>query len=356
MNRTARTNLSSNATVRAAFALIEALVIVAVSIVLLALLLAAGSDARREARLGDDIAKLRDLGAATTAYAADCQDLIWSFSWQGGVTYTTPYPDLNFATSDLQAQANQAIYILRTHGNVPEAPPINGWIANVRYSHFALAVHQARPLPDFAMISSADKLRLQWAQNPTGTGQGPHGAYPCGGLFPTAHCHTLPRSASFELVTCAYDGSPVGSRISQGELAHTYFAPPQSELGGRPLSEVAFPHHKVVVGDTRARHFGECAPYAVQDEARLPLLFGDGAVAVRAASEANPGWNPNAPGSAAPTAFGWQPDPGDPCYTTPQITIPAGRFRWTRGTATLNGLAGRDFDGPETCSGQPGCP
>lgn len=351
MNRTASSNLEP---ARHAFALIEAAAVSALSIILLALLIVAGSDTRRQARLGDDIAKLRDLGAATTAYAADHQDLIWSFSWKGGVTYSTPYPDLNFATTDLQAQANQAIYILRTHGNVPEAQPLNPWIANVLYSHFALAVHQRRPLPDFGSISSADKVRLQWAQNPTGTGQGPYGPYPCGGPIPTPHCHTRPRSASFQLVIAAYDGSREGSRISQHGFAHNnYLVTQGAVLGGRPLSEVAFPASKVLVSDAHARHFGVGQPYCTHDQARLPLLFADGAVTVRSASESNPGWQPNTPASPVPSQFSYTPQEWEPPTMSGAASDAViGRFRYTRGCPT-NLLAGRDFDGPEVCPPPP---
>lgn len=58
-------------------------------------------------------------------------------------------------------------------------------------------------------------------------------------------------------------------------------------------------------------------------------------VSVRAASDSNPGWQPNVPTSPLPTTLGSL----------------VGRFLWTRG-----GLAGRDFGGPEVCMGQPGCP
>ena len=334
----------------AGFALTELIAILIVLVLLAVLLLTAGAESRRLARLGDDIAKLRDIGAATTSYAADNQDLIWSFSWQGGVTYNTPYTDLNFANDDLQAQANQAIYILRTHGGVPEAPKITGWIANISYSHFVLAQHQNRRLPDFGLISSADKLRLQWAQNPAGTGNGPYGPYAC--TANPIHCKTLPRSASFRLVAAAYDGSPAGSRISQAALFNQFNVPPSAELGGRPLTEVAFPSQKVLAGDMFARHFGP-ASFCTEDRSRLPLLFADGGVHVRAAADSNPGWQPNNPASPQPTTFGCQPSTWEPC-TAPGPIL--GRFLWTRGTTTQNGLAGRDFGGPETCSGQPGCP
>ncbi len=207
-------------------------------------------------------------------------------------------------------------------------------------------------MPDFEAISSADKLLLQWAQNPNGTGQGPHGPYACT-ANPT-HCKTLPRSGSFRLMVAAYDGSPAGSRVAPASALGQFNVPPGAEMGGRPLSEVAFPSHKVLMSDWYARHFGAVA-FGTADGARLPLLFADGAASVRAATDSNPGWQPNNPASASPSMMAPQP-----CGTSWEPCIPQGlligRFLWTRGTVTENGLAGRDFGGPETCSGQPGCP
>lgn len=343
-DRRARVSTAHRNRARPAFALAEAAILVVVVGILLAILVIAGTDTRRQARLGEDLAKLRTFGAATASYAADYQGQIWSFSWQGGVTYTTPYPDLNFAPSDYQAQANQAIYLLRTHGQVPDAPLITGWFANLQYSHFVLADYQDRPLPDFSAISAGDKLRLQWAQNPGGTGQGPVGPYAC--TYNPSHCKTLPRSASFRLVVAAYDGSPVGFRVSHAGAFNLFSLPAGGELGGRPISEVTYPSQKVLLSDSLARHFGACQPWCTSDAARLPLLFADASVSLRAASDANPGWQPNGPTSSAPTTFQYTPDPGDPCGAGPQIVT--GRFLWTRGCPN-NTLAGRDFGAAEAC-------
>jgi hypothetical protein len=97
-------------------------------------------------------------------------------------------------------------------------------------------------------------------------------------------------------------------------------------------------------------------PYCTHEGARLPLLFVDGSVLVKSTAEANRGWIPNSP-TAGPSTFQYQPDIWEPAPVSGTVDWVEGRFRWTRGTTTAGGIAGRDFGGPETCSGQqPGCP
>ncbi len=166
-----------------------------------------------------------------------------------------------------------------------------------------------------------------------------------------------PYSSSFLLATSFYDkgGSPP-QRIYQGPTHSTYFVP-NGTLGARLQAETAFPSHKAFLHDAHGRHFGERVPYCVVPEARLPVLFVDGSVSVRAAADANPGWHPGQPTSPISMIFNYQPDAWEPLTTTGTVSQQVdGRFRWTRGTATEHGIAGRDFGGPETCSGQPGCP
>jgi hypothetical protein len=148
--------------------------------------------------------------------------------------------------------------------------------------------------------------------------------------------------------------------VSQGPQHNQYMTGGALALGALPVSSVAFPAQKVHMHDAAAWHFGRGSHFAFP-EMRLPLLFADGSVQVRASGDSNPGWQPNTPASAQPTVYsyapgltgGWEP-PTPNGLQAQQVT--AGRYRWTRGTPTELGIAGRDSDGPETCSGQPGCP
>ncbi len=333
------------------FALPECAAVIVVGAVLVALLMIGGERSRRLARLGEDIAKLKQLGAGTATYAADQADLFWSFSWKQG--HISQYPDLTAqaAQSDLAAAAAQAVEMLRRLAGREDIPPINGWVPHVLYSTLVLQEHLGTPFPTELTISSADTHRLKWARNPACFDQGCF--LPCQPT-PTSTAKRWPYSASFQLPPAFYDGSPVGSRVSQAGASNLYSVPPGVLLSGRPVSEVAFPSHKVLAHDEFARHFGTRVPLFALAEARMPLLFADGSVHLRTSADANPGWLPNQPPIGTPTMFASGSSICDP-NPLPVEQVP-GRFRWTRGTATQNGLAGRDFGGPETCSGQPGCP
>ena len=162
-----------------------------------------------------------------------------------------------------------------------------------------------------------------------------------------------PYGSSFQLPAAFYDQGGVGIRISQGSTHSTHQVPTSASFGAHPVPNVAFPSQKVHFADTTAWHLRPRASHSAFADMRLPFLFCDGAVAVRASADANPGWQPNSPTSAAPTTYSYQPE----AWEAPTLSgassepVPAGRFRWTRG-----GITGRDFGGPEVCTGQPGCP
>lgn len=338
------------------FALVELGAVVLVCGVLAALILAMGADSRRQARLGDDLATLRQIGAWTVAYAADNQDQFWSFSWPKGAQLSQ-YPDLNGQAqiSALEAAAAQAVDVLRRVAGREDIAPINAWFPHALYNHLPLQDHLRVPMPHTTMVSSMDKNRLKWARHPFGFDQGLYQPSPTGTPPGTNNGKRWPFSASFFVSTAFYDKSAVGSRVQLATTHNTYQTSGTSVFGAYALSDAAFPSAKAHVHDQYARHFGTRMAYCVHPEARLPILFTDGAVSVRVASEANPGWQPNSPASPSQIVFQHQPDAWEPATLTgtPNEQIVGGRFRWTRGF-----LAGRDFDGPEACTGQggPACP
>lgn len=329
--------------------MIEGAAIVVVAALLAALLLVMGGESRRQARLGEDIAKLRQFGAATGSYAADNADLFWSFSWKKGQSLSQ-YPDLNNAASDLQAGANQAVDILRRRAGREDIQPIPLWIPHWQFSYLALADHMLTPLPDLGAVSAADERRTTWARNPKGFDAGLYPPGPTSTSAPgTNNGKRWPYSASFHTPTAFYDGSITPYRVSQAGVHNLFSVPAEAQLGGRPVSECAFPSHKTHLHDSSARHFGTRVAYCTHDQARLSLLFVDGAVSVRAAKDSNPGWQPNSPAPGPPTQFNYQPDAWEPPTLSGTPAEPViGRFRWTRG-CPANMLAGRDFGGPEVC-------
>ncbi len=356
-------NLNAGDQAERGFAMIEAASLVVVGPVLLAMLLVLGGESRRNARLGEDLAKLRQIGAWTGGYAADNQDLLWTFSWKKGVVYSPAFPT---ASSDVEAGAFQAVEILRRLANRPDMPLMANWFAHPIYSHLAMEDHLKSVLPDFVFVSSADVSRLKWARDPDGFDACQYVPQP----GPCGISKRWPYSSSFQLPTCFYDGSTPGNRISQAGSHSTYGNGFGSSLDGRSVSEVAFPSQKVLLHDGFGRHFGTHHLYFGYPTARVALLLVDASAAVRATSDSNPGWQPNFIASASATMYNYAPGvppPNGSMGSTgqwepptlngqPSELIGAGYYRWTRGTTTQHGIAGRDFGGPETCSGQPGCP
>ena len=186
--------------VRTGFALRKLTAVLALVVIALALATVTGERTRRNAQLGQDILKLHEIGAATAVFAHDNAEGIWSLSWQGGTSYNTPWPELNFASTDMQAQANQVVAIVRSRGHVNVTATVN-LAANFRWSHLALAEYLQSPLPWLTFISSADEDLLRWASAPNCTSC----FAPC-----QAHQPVNPFRGSFELVL------PHGTAAPQG--------------------------------------------------------------------------------------------------------------------------------------------
>ena len=109
------------------------------------------------------------------------------------------------------------------------------------------------------------------------------------------------------------------------------------------MSRVKYPSQKAMMWESTARHFGPLDIWHAYDEARTPILFADGSVSVRATIDANEGWNPSAQGSWTSMLYRYRPDDWEaPTLSGESWDLVVGHYRWTR-----NGLAGRDFGGPE---------
>lgn len=223
-----------------AFALVELAATVAVTVGVTCVILALAHEGRRQARLGDDIAKLKRFGEATGAYAADNSDLFWTFSWKKGYNLS-PYPDLNAQaqSSDQQAASAQAVYLLRTKAGREDIIPISSWLPHQYYSHFALLAHFGSPWPDLWAVSSADKRRTAWARNPKGFDAGLY--LPAPTPIGTNDKKRWPYSSNFITSTAFYDGSQPDDSIYQTSSHNLYQVPVNAAFGARTLSGVAFP-------------------------------------------------------------------------------------------------------------------
>src|SRR5262245_21346039 len=221
------------------FVLIEAAAVVLVIVVLLAVLSLCAGGSRRLGRLGEDIARLKQVGAATGQYGADNGDLFWTFSWRHGQVYQTQYPDLNNAFDDLQAASNQAVYLMRTLGNRPNMPVLGSFIPHISYSHLVLAAYTNQRLPWLGMVSSGDVYRRKWEMDPACLFQNCFAPYQPNGSDPSNWRWVF--SSSFAPVVALFDGSPVGARLDQsGNSVNQYFYFGQNTiLGGQSLASVA---------------------------------------------------------------------------------------------------------------------
>ena len=339
---------------RSGFTLVELAAALVVALLLLVILAAAGNESRRLARLGEDMTKLGQLGRWTANYAADNNDLYWAFSWKKGYS-NSPWPDLNAQAQagDSEAAAAQAVGILRRVAGREDISPITAWVPHIFYSHLPLEDYLQTFMPEPTFVSSGDANRLKWSRDPYGFDAGQYQPAPTGSPPGTNAGKRWPYGSSFQLPTAFYDQSSAGARMQQAGTHSQYQTFGTSILSGKPVSSTAFPAQKVQLHDANAWHFRPRFTHCAYADMRLPLLFCDGAVTVRAAGDANPGWQPNSPSSAAPVTYNYSPDAWEPPTPSgaPSELVPAGRFRWTRGF-----LAGRDFGGPEACTGQPNCP
>jgi hypothetical protein len=338
-------NYSTTRTPRPAFALIEAALVCIALAVLLSILLVIGNKSRQTAMAGEDLANLRRIGQLTGQYAADNKELFWSFSWKKG-QILSQFPDLNYASNDLQAGADQAVDIARRLTGNNLLPKITGWIPHIYYSHLPLEDYAGMKLPNRLFIGSGDRNRLLWASDIEGYNAGkflPVQPNPIGTGW------RWPYSSSFNMVPMIFSKESGSNTINQHGNNYSVFTTTGVVVGQRSTTEIAFPSEKVLLHDAHDRHHGQRQPYfAVSTgEARVPLLLVDGSADVRATKSANPGWQPQSPTNPQPTSFYYSPteanSPWDPPALSPSgIDNCFGYYRFTRSASK-----GRDFGGPE---------
>jgi hypothetical protein len=332
---------------RSGFARVEAVALLFIMLVMAALLLASGSYERRTAMLNRDLANLRRIGAWTFAYANDFEDRHPSL-------LSAPdsiWPDIRATakSSPLQQAVGHAIDIVRRRTGRHTLPLPGGWIPHVLYTHLILADYAQRELPDTTFVSTGDKYRLNWLDDPINkhdNGFWQPFQNPESGPVPGSS-KRWPYSASFQTPPAWYDKSETGSRLSQNST-RSYLLPGGAVLGGHVLSDVAFPAQKVMVHDYGARHFSQQVQYFAAKTSRVVVLMGDGGASPRLTGDANEGWEPNIPTVARVASLTYSPRTWEPPTSNGTSAEQVwGHYRWTRG-----GIRGRDFDGPEIDTGQ----
>ncbi len=333
-------------------ALVEVVVATAVVCVVLAIFMVAGSDSRRSASVSESLNNLKQFAWAGSAYAGDCNERFWTFSWTASDNPTGhPFVD------DNAAAAAQAIDIIQRRTNI-NIQQVSTWIPHILYSHLVLADHLNLKLPMAWSVAPGDDKRASWQR--CASEPDPNQCFltlPPGQRPTDGSSNDLLRwmvSTSYQIGPSFISRDmrgPVELTLQSALTNHYTYTINGSPLGNRLMSQVAFPSRKVMLWDQYQRHFGDRIAYYAYPEARVPLLMADGSAVVRATSESNLGFYPNIPANPNPLAFNYVPRPWEPpTLSGSSVQLMTGYYGWTRG-----GLAGRDFGAPEACTGQPGC-
>ncbi len=308
----------------------ELLLAVAILLLLGILLLPAMHSTRRLASLGESMNNLRWIGQCHIQYTADNQEKFAAFNWTKG-NCPSSYTDLQNATDDIQAAANQAVDIIRRLWD-PTYSKIVAWIPHINHNWLVLADYQQMRLPARIFASPEDAKLLLWQTNPkTNYGFGWNVRAPF-------------YSSYTSLSTSFFDQSPLGSRWYPAESYNTLYIPSGGILRQRSTPDVVYPSQKAMSWARCQRNYGSRAAYYGYSEARIPMLFVDGSIAQRKTGDSNLGWDPNNPSS--PNYYVAYGISGNGSWDPPKLYAQTGddvfpiRYDWTR-----NFLAGRDFDG-----------
>jgi len=315
-----------------AFTLIELLVVIAIIALLVGILMPGLSEARKTAKLIIDAANQKNSGVAMANYATDFKDLTPGFSANSRQRFlnSTGLPAI-YAT-DVEAAAAQAVDILRRRSRNTTFPIQPAWTPHVLYTHLAILDYLGTRLPEPIMISPNDRLRLQWAADPTSAALGLAATRPA----PTNE--RWPYSSSYMMTPSSYapdvQGSD-GSYISQADTSSTFFLPSSSvyRYGPQTRSAVSFPSQKVYMHDQAQRYTGKFDAPWLWRGAKLNSLFYDTSVRFTTTGESNlGGYALTSPVWETPNfSYVASPDVGDALWPNDPNggTGLTGRFRWT---------------------------
>ncbi|MFG0283255.1 MAG: hypothetical protein ACF8R7_02440 [Phycisphaerales bacterium JB039] len=309
----------------------------------LALLMAASGQLRKRSQSTTAQNQLRWIAGVTASYVADYQDSLWGLSWRAGETY--PFQGgTTVPSTGMIAAAYQAIDILNRRGR-PDINPPGSWYPAPLYSHLPLLDYLDRDPPDRSFVSPGDKHRFNWTKDPERLHD--QGFWLPYQESPGATNKRWPYSSSFHvppaIVTSPYSGS---GAVTQGFTHRSWNVPSTVELRPILLSDVVYPAQKVHIHESHSWYHGPQVDSYAYPRARVHVLSADGTAQSLAARDANLGWQPTRPDTAAATIFQYSPS----LWEGPPVpdSLMEARYRFTRG-----GPTGRDFGGPEVDTGQP---
>ncbi len=309
---------------RSGFAAIDAGAVLSVAVCACSVVMVAMGQGRKSAGLAGSLANLKKFGEVTGNYAADCEGLLWTFSWKAGDSLSQ-WDELNNAQTHLQAAANQAVDIIRRRFD-EQFPRLDSWIPHIVVSALPLGDYLDEILPVEWFASPGDARLLELQRDP----------YAHGGWLERRWAF----SSSYTLPTAFV--SPDEYPTIRQAAYYSYFVPNDIDLGGRRVEEVAFPSGKVHLSEQASWFFGPRPAWYLESEARVPVLMMDGSAGARRTADANAAWDPRDPSQDdyiitynPPADNYWEPRP-----LGGSSSRVSGRYRWTR-----RGLGGVDFDG-----------
>ncbi|HEX8878197.1 MAG TPA: prepilin-type N-terminal cleavage/methylation domain-containing protein [Phycisphaerales bacterium] len=310
-------NAKNKSKPRAAFTLIELLIVIAIIALLIGILLPALGAARRTARVGICSNNLRQFNTAMGGFAKDYKDTLFSFPWKQG----DPLPadmgnkiganGFTFDT-DLEAGAFNAVYYMRKFAglNPSDTPVPNNWFPYIRYSHLALTPYLGEKLPLVNNACPEDSWLLtaqKYYRNPAESGI-PWDTSTDDDGRPTGWRTVFRSSYDVHFSNYGPDRDRVIMTRSGAARVPFYYvedglvysAPGTNFLitergvyASKKLADVRFPSQKTWGSDDFDRHHGRGAKFYADPRARQPLPFYDGSVRVLLTSETNPGWDPH---------------------------------------------------------------
>ncbi|MFM9997101.1 MAG: type II secretion system protein [Phycisphaerales bacterium] len=328
---------------RRAFTLIELLVVIAIIALLIGILLPSLGAARKAGRKVVCESHLAQLYVAHSTYWNDFDDRMASYTWEPLKSYSQ-WNDLNNAGSWTTAAANQAVDILRRLADRPDLPPIGDRLPHRHYSHLVLNEYLSHKLPEQSMACPEDRPLVRWQNDPKNLDD------PRPLDWNTPFGRLWAYSSTYQIIPAAWSPDQGNNlTVRQYPNDHNLFWV-AGKWGKRRGTDVAYPANKVGVFEFISRH-GNKPLYHAYPYAVVPLMMWDGAVRSRKTGDANPGFDPWAPTSAAVTSY--QYNPGLLGYEPPTASgapfdTVVGYYRWTRG-----GLRGVDYAATEIKTGNP---
>lgn len=340
------------------FSRLDALAVVAIGGVLTICALPALSEVRSDSMRQACIGNLLRYSGYSSQYAWDTGGQFSAQEWYAGMRNPIVGGDLGVSGTfgtDMEAQQYETTAQMRQLSGLGAdllPKPISSWFPQYSYSHLPmLSLLGLRPLDSF-LVCPADALREQIRENASdlrAAGQ-TQGVTSFHQVFSSSYRPDIYTWSSAQQRLMVMFGVTVKTAMVHGMSASgtsqgfdvdptgAVAAIPGS-FGPRPVNDVRFPSHKVILSDDYARHNGRTRYYAYADS-RQDLLFHDGSVRSYRTDYTNPGWHPKfrtlmrarLQFSKAADAFGSLDTPSGSA-----ATFRAGWYRWTRG-----GLIGWD--------------